>query len=103
MAGTPIDLSAYKPVAGNALAAAPISNAMTAIESYTTNAIDPASLKQNAATIGQTLQWDGTKWTPGPTLVAPTIIGPTASPNTAIAPTANWAYLFPISIVVPTS
>lgn len=105
MSGTPPDLSTYKPVAGGSIAAMPIANAMTAIETWATNAIDPASMLQKAATIGQALVWDGTKWGPGDSRypTAPTLVGPTLAPIGGGPLTANTAYLFPVAVTVPTT
>lgn len=105
MTVVPIDLSAFKPTAGDPLAAAKIANAMTAIETWSGGHIDPQGLLQNGATIGQGLMWNGSLWVPGGDLrypIAPTFIGPTNGGNTAGALTANAATLMPISIVCPT-
>ena len=77
MAAGPIDLSAYKVHAGEALAAAKVANGFTAIESWSGSAIDPQAMLQKDATVGQVLVWDGSKWTPGDGRypMAPTILG----------------------------
>lgn len=108
MSGTPPDLSTFKPVAGQPLAAAQIANGLTAIETWATNAIDPASMLQKGATTGQGVVWDGTKWAPGtpatPSIVAPTMLGPTLWPNSSIALGANVASLTSLGgVIVPTS